>query len=231
MSSNLTPPRTREELASLVGQLDPTVLLIALLGLLFHHASNPPAPAPTPGAPGAVPPAPPVPAPAPAPAPHASIADRMPVHRIDGGEAHVTGIVDMSVRHVQTRLPEEVVDMICARTARAPRDFRLETDCTPSAEDGYVFGPNDPAWVTDPQPGSVDDPEAQPMRLLADLGAGLSGGVRHVNPNFGCDNWLRVAGQGDVTNLRYVGPSYQGSPHAEIPLQRKGQAVTVIHVG
>ena len=223
-----TRPPIPPELADLIGKSDPGPMLGLLLVALLGHFLNP---SPAPPAPPVVPPAPPAPTPAPAPAHAGSIADRMPVHRIDGGEAHVTGMVDMTVPRVQKRLSESEVDAICAGTAFAPRDVRMETDCTPSAADGYVFGPNDPAWVTDPQPGSVDDPEAQPMRLLGELGAGLAGGVRHEYVNFGCNNWLRLTGEGDVTNLRYVGPSYQGSPHAEIPLQRKGVPVSVLHVG
>jgi hypothetical protein len=231
MNSRVTLPPELEGLGDFIGKLDPTALLVALLSLIFqHHAStNPPAPAPP--APPVVPPAPPAPAPVAPPAPSGSIADRMPVHQIIDGKANVTGIVDMTVPRVQTRLADDLVDLICAGTARAPRDIRVETDCSPMADDGYVFGADDPRWVTDPQPGSVDDPEAQPMRLLGEMSAGLTGGVRHVDQNFGCDCWWRAAGTGEIRNLRYVGPSYQGGPHAEITLKRKGQPVSVIHVG
>jgi hypothetical protein len=229
-SSRLVPPQP-PAVAGLLGGLDLDQLLLALLMLLLQRAAGPTSPAP---GPPVIPPAPTPPAPPVVPVPQAptwSIADRRPTHRINGGTAHLTGMVDMIVPRVQTRLADDLVDRICAGTAAAPVDVRIETDCTPSAEDGYVFGPNDEAWLSDPQPGSVDDPEAQPMRLLAHLGAGLDGGLRHEYPNFGCDGWLRVSGHGEITGLRYVGPSYGTTSHAEIPLTRRGAPIAVIRVG
>jgi hypothetical protein len=231
MSTTPRPPGRPDLLGfNLPPELAQNPLVLLLLAFLLGGVtpSRPPAPAPAPVPP--TPPAPPV-IPGPTPAPSASIADRRPRHRINGGEAHVTGIVDMTTPRVQRRLSDDDVDAICANKVSGPADMRIETDVTPVAEDGYVFGPEDPAWVDDPQPGSIDDEEAQPMRLLAVLSSGLSGGVRHVNNNFGCNNWLRVAGRGVVGNLRYVGPDYGTQRHAEIPLKRRGREVSIITVG
>jgi hypothetical protein len=231
MSTTPQPPVPPNQFGfELAEGLQGNPLLLLLLALLAAAVSptRPPAPAPSPAPPP--PPVPPV-APSPPPTPPASIAGRRPKHRINGGKAIVTGMLDMTRPRAPRRLSDAEVDAICAGADAAPRDVRIETDCTPSAEDGYVFGPYDPEWNLDPQPGSVDDEEAAPMRLIAELSSGLSGGLRHEYVNFGCDCWLRVSGDGAIGNLRYVGPDYGTSSHAEIPLTRKGSAVDLITVG
>lgn len=214
------------------------ILLPFLIGLI---GKKPPKPVPAPE-PVDVEPIPTKPTPFPEPKPSTG-----PQHRIDGGEAKVTGIqegigakwdadgniLSGSVRQ-WAELPADRVDAICAGQDNAPHVFRLMTDCTPEAA-GYKFKPNDSSWEDDPQPGSVEDPGAEPMRLIWEDNTDQIY-LTHEYQDFGCRNWIRgsvTPGTGqDIHMPVYVGPKYPDTgKFAKIPLNRKGRKIDVIHVG
>lgn len=236
---------------SLIAMLGPA-LAAMILSKLQPKPPAPPQPIPTPVPPSPPPITPPTPTQPPSPPTPApttgGVPGRLPRHRINGGEAKITGIqegtgarwdangdiVPNSVKQ-WVELDEARIMEICFAGANAPNVFRLMTDCTPSAEDGHVFGPKDQVWLTDPQPGSVEDPEMEPMRLSFNPSTGQIY-LTHEYQNFGCNNWIRgsvTPGTGAfIDSFAYVGPRYQDTgKFASIPLTYKGQTVTRINVG
>jgi hypothetical protein len=227
------------------------ILLPFLIGLIQKKPPVQPAPQPQP-TPEPEPAPTPVPVPpdededtplAPAPLPGGA----PPEHRINGGRATVTGIqegvggkwdgddiVAGSVRQ-WVELDEARVNAICDGSANAPNVCRIMTGCTPTAEDGYEFKPEDPTWEDDPQPGSVEDPGAEPMRLVWDDDTDQIY-LTHEYHDYGNRNWIRCSvtpGTGqDIRAPHYVGPRYPDTRRfAKIPLTRKGKKIDVIHVG
>lgn len=236
---------------SLIAAFGP-VLAAALLQILHPQAPPVVPPSPPPIPPPVVPPVvppptpPPVQPPAPPPPPVGGLPARLPRRRIGGGEAHITGfqeglgakfdaqdnLIPNSVRQ-WVDLSEDRVDEICFNGANAPGVSRMMTDATPMDETGALFGPNDSSWNDDPQPGSVEDPFAQPMRMVWD-GSDDRVYLTHEWQDFGCRNWARSSlppGVGaSIRNPHYVGPRYQDTGRfATLPLLRKGRPVTVIN--
>lgn len=236
---DLQPRRARLRGATIRGftlpPLDQLAALIALIMSLLPKPKpvQPPAPPPVPVDPGQPPVEPEEPA------------EDGPRHRIDGGTAKVTGIqegvggkwkddeiVPGSVR-AWVELDEARVDAICAEKANAPQVCRIMTDATPKAG-SYVFKPKDPTWEQDPQPGSVEDPGAEPMRLVWEDDTDQIY-LTHEYHDYGCRNWIRCSippGTGaEIRDPHYVGPRYGSGSFANIPLTRKNKVVKRIVVG